>query len=210
MDDWFCFLTSHLNYHLSLITFFIPSLHYFCTLVWNFIHHHLPHPHLDPFFSLINVGELVLLSLPGHNPIPFLLNGQVPSGSPLLPHLPVCSVVYLRGFIFPMSSPSYHCLKITLLFTFWPQQDIALFYHPPQVSEEWALIHLPRPELDPFGICPISSISSCSLLSIVNSTYGDSWFQKPILMVLPDHSNGGVWILLPRRLLKGGTCLYSI
>lgn len=121
MDDWFCFLTSYLSYHLSLIAFFIPLWYNFCNLVWNFIYHHLPHSHLDLFFSLINIGELVLLSLPGHNPIPFLLNGQAPSGSPLLSHLPLSSVVSLTGFIFLMSSTSYHCLKITLLFTFWPQ-----------------------------------------------------------------------------------------
>lgn len=50
-----------------LLTLLLLCLH---TLLQIFTHHHLPQPHPDPLPSAINIRDLVLLSPPGHNPLP--------------------------------------------------------------------------------------------------------------------------------------------
>lgn len=65
---------------------YITLLSYLHHLLWNFTHHHLPQLHPDPLSSLINIGDLVLISLSGHS-LPPLSS----KGTGLLSAIPITS-----------------------------------------------------------------------------------------------------------------------
>jgi hypothetical protein len=54
-----------------------PLLCHLCSLLWNFANYHLLQPLTVPCPLSINIGDQVLLSLPGHWPLPLAPKWQV-------------------------------------------------------------------------------------------------------------------------------------
>lgn len=106
------------------------------SLLWNSTHHHCLSPSL---LSSVNIGDLVRLSPPGHNPP--LLSPEWTGPFRVIFTLPNCTKIkgFPRWINLSRLKPLYHRLKIIPLLTSQPQQDLVLLSfrrYPGLVSEE--------------------------------------------------------------------------